>query len=209
VEVRVGDFGEVRSWVGDANPFAWGRLCAALSTWPHDARFFGEVLPYVQSHIAKWPDEVLRWSQPSWVAHAIREGDNPLLSLCNAVRADQIELTAQGLEVLGSSAHLGGVRALYLVDHGLGPAHRRALIASPGWTGLRDLDVRRTDTYPGDWDGLHGASFVAGLERLWVSERERDRRPRWRRPRSVRPYDVEPNKASVAALARAKARATR
>lgn len=56
----MGDFGEVRSWVGDANPFAWGRLCAALSTWPHDARFFGEVLPYVQSHIAKSSGDEVR-----------------------------------------------------------------------------------------------------------------------------------------------------
>ena len=188
----MGDFGEVRSWVGDANPFAWGRLCTALSKWPHDARFFNEVLPYVSSHIAKWPDDVLRWSQPSWVAHAIVEGDNPLLSLCNAIRADSIGLTAEGLEVLGASEHIGEVRVLFLVGHRFDTAARRALIGSKGWTGLRDLDLRHTNTLHRDWRTLYKAAFLPGLERLWVShEREHGR---W--DRIPTPFDMEPDPAS-------------
>ena len=199
------DFGELRSWVTDANPYAWNKLCAALAHWEHDQRFFDEILPYVTHHLARWPNDFMRWTPSNWIAEAIREGDNPLLAICNGLRSDHVGIDSEGVHILSKSKYVSSIEVLFLANQVLTPSAVDALVASRGWSSLRELDLRSTGLYRRNWSRLHKAHFMGTLERLWVDESKSDR-PYWVKDDTHHYDDAAPNAQVLEQLKRRAAR---
>ncbi len=197
-----GDFGEVRSWVRHPNRYSWNKLSFALSEWDFDERFYEQVLPYVTQHLRRWPDDFERWNQPSWLAQLVRDGESPLLALCNALHADNYAIGAEGAALLAASQYTTSLRAIYLVGNGLGDEGFAHLCSAQRFESLVELDVRGNDITRKGAACLTDAPFATQLETLRVLSGNR----RWR----YRGYKLcrnDPNEHELLAELQRKARA--
>lgn len=174
-------FGDVRSMVQQpANPEAWEALCHALGNWPDARELEDVVLPYVLTHLERWPDAV-RTCPERWIDGVIRGARAPVFSVVRALmlgdrrlrdvdmltlaRAPALEhithldvgdnpIGMDGLEHLVDTPHAKGLRTLVLDGLGLGVSGMQMVATSGHLRALEALSWRR---------GSHGLPSIRAL----------------------------------------------
>ncbi len=93
-------FGDVRAALdGPPTVERWRRLCALLEPTVASAELSERLLPYVESHLERWPD-ALRLAPPGWLVQRTLKANAHLLGLCRCVDITRGNLTHRGLSRL-------------------------------------------------------------------------------------------------------------
>ena len=133
-------FGELRSLLQHApNLRAWYRVCALMEQWPPDA-FEQEVLPYIQTYIARPPwSSQPRLAPTRWVLDVIDGHPMPYLLMASDIMIRRHELTSSHIEILGRCAHLLHIEQLRFEHVTIGPSDLKATLSALG--ALNNLPV--------------------------------------------------------------------
>lgn len=126
-------FGELRSLLQHApNLRAWYRVCALMEQWPPDV-FEQEVLPYIQTYIARPPWSAQpRLAPTRWVLDVIDGHPMPYLLMASDIMIRRHEITSSHLETLGRCAHLSHIEQLRFEHVTIEPTDLKATLSTLG-----------------------------------------------------------------------------
>lgn len=173
-------FGELRSLLQHApNLRAWYCVCALMEQWPPDA-FEQEVLPYIQTYIARPP-----WSKQSrlaptrWVLDVIDGHPMPYLLMASDIMIRRHEITSSHLETLRRCEYLGCIEQLRFEHVTINPTDLKATLSTlgvmdnlPMLFGLHFKDLALT---PSTLNGLLQGSLVDQVQLLSLRATSFDR----------------------------------
>lgn len=132
-------FGDVRSMLHvPPNAKVWESMCHALSNWPSAHELDTLVLPYVLTHLERWPDR-LRVCPERWIDGMIRGARAPMFSIVRALTLAQRGLGDVDLLTLARAPALRHITMLDLSDNPIGLYGLGHLMGSPHIEGLEVL----------------------------------------------------------------------
>lgn len=154
------DFGDVRSLLHQsAQVETWRALCAMLSSFD-EGQLRHQVLPYVEAHLRRWPDE-LCLAPSQWIMQLLAGEPAPQLRLARQIKTK--ELSAQALQRLIDCPDLIEVEAIHLQNCEISPELIEALMRAPWSRTLKTLYLAHS--YLGD-PQIEALSKLEGLSRL-------------------------------------------
>lgn len=163
------DFGTLRSLLQTPSRDHWKRLCGLLDR--HQRRWEEpymqeRVLPYVTSHLERWPSTLHRYAQHSWLHDAMNSYSPPQLQFATALHLVGHELTPKRLDTLFESRLLLNMKLIDLSGKKLGDDLLLNLLANPHLTKLRELDLSNTNITALGVQLMMESKHLKALERL-------------------------------------------
>lgn len=163
------DFGELRSLLhgGDPSPEVWARLCARLERWER-APLEQTALPYLQSHLRRWPDW-MRISPRAWLELRLAGAEVPTWPIVRAVACDGRVLDRKLCDQLTEDLLRPPISSLRARGVHIGGKEMRELSEAATIEQLRHMDWSMTPLEATEIKALAQSPRLGQLERLELS----------------------------------------